>query len=207
MRLDLWFAFVVASVLLTLLPGPNVLLIVGRTLAEGARAGFAVLAGVELGNAALVVLAMLGIGVVVAASATAFTVMKLIGAFYLLWLGVQQWRAPVEDGAVALRMRGAWRDVGRGFLVSATNPKVIAFFAAFFPQFLDPGRPAVPQVALMGLTWLVLEAASGTIYACGASALRPALGSVAWRRRLNRAGGVALIGAGLMTAALRRGSA
>ncbi len=185
--------YLAAVVALVVTPGPAVLYVVARSLEGGRRAGVAASLGIGAGTLAHVALAAGGLSAL-AASAPALRAVKLVGAAYLVWLGVENWRE--RRAAPAPRRRGARGIVLEGALVNLTNPKTALFFLAFLPQFVDPGRgdPAV-QVLVLGAIFVLLAFASDAAYAWlagGLSARRPAGGALT--RRLS--GGV-LVALGL----------
>lgn len=200
-----WLAFAAASAMLLAIPGPTVLMVIAHALGHGRRSAGATVAGVALGDFAAMTASMLGLGALLAASAIIFTVLKWIGAVYLITLGVKLWRAPP---AAALSQRGA-SDAGEersrrmflhAFAVTALNPKSIVFFVAFVPQFLDASRALFPQMAILEATFLTLAAANAATYALAASAARRTIGDPRAQRIVNRTGGSLLIGAGLLAA-------
>ncbi|GIX09160.1 LysE family translocator [Elioraea sp.] len=204
MTVETWIAFVAASAVVLAIPGPTILLVIGQSLGAGRRGALPLVAGVALGDLTAMTLSLAGLGALLAASATAFTVVKWIGAGYLVWLGLALWRAPVPaEGAapVALPARRAMRDA---YVVTALNPKSIAFFVAFVPQFVVPGAAFAPQAAILIATFVVMAAANAALYAVLAARLAGAVRRPAVRRLVNRAGGAMLIGAGAATAAMRR---
>lgn len=203
MPLDLWLAFLAASAVVVVIPGPTVLLVLGQALGGGPRGALPLVAGVALGDLVAMSLSLAGLGAILAASATLFTALKWAGAAYLVWLGVRLWRAPVEGEADAAPAppRRAFRD---SFVVTALNPKSLAFFVAFVPQFLDASRPFLPQAAALVATYVALGAANAGMYALLAGRLAGAARRPSVRRALNRLGGTFLIGAGMATAAMRR---
>jgi threonine/homoserine/homoserine lactone efflux protein len=170
------FAFLLASLVLSLTPGPGVVYIVTRTLAQGRRAGLASVAGVALGNLGNAIGASIGLAALFAVSSFAFTLVKLAGAAYLVWLGVRAWRA--ERGAAATpsfeapRLARIFRD---GFMVALLNPKTALFFAAFLPQFIDPAGSAIAQSVALGALFVAIAAATDAGYALAAGAAAPAL--------------------------------
>jgi threonine/homoserine/homoserine lactone efflux protein len=201
MDLATWLAFVAAAMAMLLIPGPTILLVIGQSLGGGARNAAPLVAGVALGDLTAMTLSLAGLGAVLAASATAFTVLKWAGAAYLLYLGVKMWRAPVT--AQAAPPLPAGRVMREAYLVTALNPKGIVFFVAFVPLFLDPARPFALQAAILVATFVTLAAANAAAYALLAARLSDAVRRPALRRALNRLGGAVLIGAGLAVA-LRR---
>jgi threonine/homoserine/homoserine lactone efflux protein len=180
-------AFLIASVLLAVTPGPGVLYIVTRSLTQGRRHGLASVAGVALGNLGNAVGASIGLAAVFAVSALAFTVVKYLGALYLVYLGVQAIRAPGRDRElprpVAASLRRIFRD---GFIVALLNPKTAVFFAAFLPQFMSPESPAIVQSLTLGSIFVAIAAVTDTAYATAAGALGPALARARGARALGR---------------------
>ena len=206
MSLDLWFAFLLAAFVVLIIPGPTVTLVLSYALGRGRAHAWWIVAGVALGDLTAMTLSMLGLGALLAASATAFTALKWIGAAYLVYLGVKLWRAaPKADGLVA-------PDAGRSpramllhaFAVTALNPKSIVFFVAFVPQFLNPAAPFFEQMLIMELTFLVLATINASSYALLAHAARGLIRKASVQRAVNRTGGTLLIAAGAVTAGYRR---
>jgi len=202
MPVETWIAFLAAASVMLLIPGPTILLVIGQSLGGGRRAALPLVAGVAAGDLVAMTFSLAGLGALLAASAALFTALKLIGAAYLCYLGLKLWRAPVETMAAApLAARDACR---QAFLVTALNPKSIAFFVAFVPQFLDAGRPFLPQAAILVASFVTLAALNALLYALAAGRLSGTGRRPGVRRTLNRLGGGVLIGAGLATATLRR---
>jgi len=204
MSFETWAAFVAASSILLIIPGPTILLVVSYALGQGWRAALPLSIGVALGDFTAMTLSMLGIGALLAASATLFTVLKLLGAAYLIWLGVKLWRAgselkvePVTAKAAAGRM------LAHAWLVTALNPKSITFFVAFLPQFLNRDGDFWTQMAIFEATFLTLAFANAFGYGLVASRARRLVRSPRVIRGINRTGGGLLIGAGLLTATTR----
>lgn len=199
-----WFAFAAASALLLLLPGPTVLMVISHALAHGRKAAGATVAGVVLGDGTAMTASLAGLGALLAVSPALFTALRWVGAIYLVVLGLRLWRAPAGVPGSADIVPGRSRGlVLHAFAVTALNPKTLVFFLAFVPQFLDRSASLLPQLAIFEATFLVLAALNAAFYALGASAARGALGQARVRRNLNRAGGTLLIGAGVLSAALR----
>ena len=206
MALDHWLAFVAASTVLLAIPGPTVLLVISYALGHGRRAAWSTVAGVMLGDFTSMTASLLGLGAVLAASAALFTTLKLVGAAYLVYLGVRLWRAPVSD-AVADEEAPVARP-GRIFLhayaVTALNPKSIVFFIAFLPQFLDRTSPVVPQLVIFEATFLTMAMLGALTYTMLASAARRTIRRPSVQRMVNRTGGGLLVGAGALAVAWRR---
>jgi len=203
MTLELWAAFVAASSILLVIPGPTVLLVVSYALGQGWRTALPMAVGVALGDFTAMTLSMLGLGALLAASATLFAVLKWVGAAYLVWLGIKLWRAggtleapPRTDAVSAVKM------LGHAWLVTALNPKSITFFVAFLPAFLDPHADFLTQMLVFETTFLVLAFANAFGYALVASKARGLVGNPRALRIVNRTGGGLLIGAGVATVSL-----
>lgn len=197
-------AFAIASLVLAATPGPGVLYIVTRALAQGRRAGLASVAGVALGNLGNALAASLGLAALLAVSTLAFDIVKYAGAAYLLYLGIKALRAPPAPTTDAPRLappspRVILRD---GFFVALLNPKTALFFAAFLPQFIDPALPAMTQSVLFAAAFVTIAACTDTAYVLAAGAAAPALGHLKRGRASGRYLTAAIyIGLGLFTAA------
>jgi threonine/homoserine/homoserine lactone efflux protein len=205
MTIETWLAFVAASTVLLIIPGPTILLVVSYALGQGWRAALPMAVGVALGDFTAMTLSMLGIGALLAASSELFVVLRLLGAAYLIWLGVKLWRAggtldaqPRTDKASSVKM------MGHAWLVTTLNPKSITFFVAFLPQFIDPLSGFWQQMAIFELTFLILAFANAFGYGLVASRARSAVRNPKAIRAFNRVGGSLLIGAGAAAAASTR---
>jgi threonine/homoserine/homoserine lactone efflux protein len=171
-----WLAFLIASILFIQVPGPSLLFTIGRALTVGRREALLSVVGNALGLVAQVGLVALGLGAVVAASTAAYTVVKLVGAAYVVWLGVSAIRHRA-DARRALENRERTpatreRAVRAGLIVGVTNPKTIVFFVAFLPQFTSDSGPAALQVALLGIVFGILAVCSDSVWALGAGKAR-----------------------------------
>ena len=207
MSFDLWLTFVAASVVLLIIPGPTILLVLSYALSQGRRVALATAAGVALGDLIAMTTSLLGLGAIVLASATAFSVLKWIGAVYLIWLGVKMMRSAGHVNAPELLSapkRAACGIFGHAAIVTALNPKGIGFFIAFVPQFLDPSRAITPQFAVMIATFVGLAALNALAYALLADKLRQKIARPSVIRGLTRLGGGTLMGMGVLTATLKR---
>jgi threonine/homoserine/homoserine lactone efflux protein len=205
MPLDLWLAFALASAVLLAAPGPTVMLVVSYAIGGGRQTGWATVPGVALGDFTAMTISLLGAGAVLAASATLFTMLKLAGAAYLVWLGVQLWRAdPSGQELAAAKPAGSRAMFWHAYAVTALNPKSIVFFIAFVPQFVTPERALWPQFVILELTFVALAAANAALWAALAGQVRARFRSRKVLRLIHRAGGSLLIAAGALTAAARR---
>jgi threonine/homoserine/homoserine lactone efflux protein len=205
MPLDLWLTFVAASTALLLIPGPTVLLVLSYALSQGRRVAVASAGGVALGDFIAMSLSLAGLGALVMASATLFTLLKWMGAAYLVWLGIKLIRAAPASGLPVTPDMSAARGVfAHAALVTALNPKSIAFFIAFVPQFITPTKPLAPQFAILIATFVILAALNALAYALAADRLRSWIGQPRVITWLTRAGGTTLIAMGALTAMARR---
>lgn len=199
MDLHVWLAYFVASWAIALSPGSGAVLSMSHGLAYGVRQASATILGLQAGLAIILLVAGAGIGALLLASSTAFTVVKVLGAAYLLWLGFKQWNAPVlaaPDGASAAPQQAlsARQRFMLGLFTNATNPKGIVFMVAVLPQFLSPDRPLWLQLLILLATTLGVDVVVMHGYAALASSLRRWLSSARTRRVQNR-----VIGGVLMT--------
>ncbi|KRA24740.1 lysine transporter LysE [Microbacterium sp. Root61] len=191
------FAFTLAALVLIVIPGPSVLFTIGRALALGRIGGLLSVLGNALGLLPIIAAVAFGIGGIVAESVVLFTIVKVVGALYLMYLGIQAIRhrrdaaTTAADGAPA---RSVWRQLGEGFIVGVTNPKTIAFFVAVLPQFVDLRAGAVPmQMMQLGLIFFVLALLSDGAWALVAAGARSWFG-----RSPNRIQNLTATGGGLM---------
>lgn len=198
-------AFFAASLVLAVTPGPGVVYIVTRSLREGRAAGLASVVGVAFGNLGNAVAASLGLAAVLAVSAAAFAILKWAGALYLIYLGLRTLcggpRAGVRRGAARARSRVfILRD---GFVVALLNPKTALFFAAFLPQFVGTDSAPLANVVL-GALFVLVAAATDTLYAIAAGTVAPRLGAASPLERFSRyAAGGAFLGLGMLAARQR----
>ena len=206
MNIEVWIAFVLASAVILVIPGPTILLVVSQAVAHGARSVAPLAAGVVLGDFTAMTLSLMGLGAVMSASAALFAALKWIGAVYLFYLGIRLWRADPSTGAPSSPV---WAPSGkaffeRAFVVTALNPKSIGFFVAFLPQFVSLKDPSLAQLAILEATFLSLAGVNAALYALFAGRLRDRMQSPRVRRWFNRCGGGALMGAGALTTAMER---
>jgi threonine/homoserine/homoserine lactone efflux protein len=180
-------AFLVASLILAVTPGPAVFYIVTRSVAQGRRSGLASVAGVALGNLGNAAGASLGLAALFAISSLAFTVVKYAGALYLVYLGIQALRAPASSESspvvAAASLPRVFRD---GFVVALLNPKTALFFAAFLPQFVRSDANPIAQSLLLGALFVAIAAVTDSVYAVAAGTVAPTLGKARGVRALGR---------------------
>jgi threonine/homoserine/homoserine lactone efflux protein len=200
MSFETWLAFAAASSVLLVIPGPTVLLVVSYALGQGWRTALPMAIGVALGDFTAMTLSMLGLGALLATSATLFTVLKWVGAAYLVYLGIKLWRAGgTLDAAPRTDTVSAAKMLGHAWLVTALNPKSITFFVAFLPAFLDPKADFLTQMLVFETTFLVLAFANAFGYALVASRARRLASDPRAIGIVNKVGGGLLVGAGAAT--------
>ncbi|TWF56393.1 LysE family translocator [Neorhizobium alkalisoli] len=209
MSLEHWLAFVAASAVLLAIPGPTILIVISYALSHGRKVASATVAGVALGDFTSMTASMLGLGALLAASATLFTVLKWAGAAYLIYLGIKLWRVPVAEraadaGEEEVVTARPWRVFLHTYAVTALNPKSIVFFVAFLPQFLDLSKPLFFQMAVFEVTFLILATLNATLYGFLASAARNTIRKPKVQKIVNRTGGSLMIGAGLLSLGFKR---
>jgi len=200
---NLYFAFVAATALLMLIPGPNVALIVANSVARGTRVGLLTVLGTSCAMVPQLVLTLLGMSTVLGMLASWFEWLRWLGVAYLVYLGVRTWRAqPLDISNTSAEQQPERSVFVRGFFVSLTNPKTLLFYSAFFPQFVNPEHDPGAQFLLLSATFLALALMLDSTWAVLAGRARPFL--VMRARLRNRISGALLIGAGLGLALARK---
>lgn len=196
-------SFLIASLFVAIVPGPSVTLITANALRHGTRAGMLSILGTQIGVGSVVAVLVLGYAAIVSTMGIAFEILRYLGAAYLIWLGIKMWRS---DGSLAEADMGK-RPFGsfmlQGFLVLWANPKALLFLGAFIPQFVNPAGNTSTQVALLGLSFMVVTTVCDSMYAVAAG------GAGAWLSKhkvklLERVSGTFLIGGGVWLLATRR---
>jgi len=192
-------AFVLASFFLLVVPGPTIIMVVSQALAHGKRVALASVLGVGLGDLFAATLSIVGVGTLLATSATAFTVLKWVGAAYLIWIGIKMWRAPVSSFKLVDKKDGSasstvFRDA---FLVTLFNPKGIVFFVAFVPLFIQPSAEFTPQAVVFISVFVILGVFNAAAYALLAAHAREWIKKPSILRIMTRLGASFLISAGL----------
>ncbi|MFP5466215.1 MAG: LysE family transporter [Gammaproteobacteria bacterium] len=214
MDLNVWLAFFAASWVIAISPGSGAVLSMSHGLAYGVRNASATIVGLQLGLAVVLLVAGVGVGALLLASATAFTAVKVLGAAYLIWMGFQQWRAPVQvsDGTPALAagvpgLPSVRQRVTLGFFTNVTNPKGIVFMVAVLPQFIQPGRPLWLQLLILLATSIGVDLMVMHGYAFLASRAQRWLATARARRAQNRVFGGVLIAMGASLFMVKRSGA
>ncbi len=202
MNPELFVAFLLITVVLIVTPGPIVTLVIATAAGQGVRAGLTTVAGTAVGSLILVSAIAFGLSWILKSSAILFEVIRWVGAAYLIWLGIQAWRSASATSDVVPPQGHVhfWR----GFLVALSNPKTLAFFTAFLPQFVDPKLPADFQLAVMCAVSVAMAAVIDSGWAIAAGLGRSWFMKNARRKLLARMSGVALIGGGIWLSLARR---
>ena len=202
MPLETWLAYTLVTTTFLLIPGPTIILVISYSLLRGRQAVIALVLGVGLGDLTAMSLSFLGVGVLLQTAATAFYLIKWLGAAYLIWLGIKMWCSASEFTHLDKKSRShAWREIfSSAYITTALNPKSIVFFLAFIPQFIEPELPFTTQAVILGATFFVLAIISVLGYAALAIYAGQQLHLPLIQRWTHRIGGGLLIGAGGLTA-------
>jgi len=208
MNIELWLAFVAASSILLVIPGPTILTVLSYSLARGPSAIVPLVAAVALGDATALFLSLLGLGALLATSALWFTAIKWIGGLYLLYMGVSLIRAGTSSLELSTpnAIQSKWRLFFNTWLVTALNPKGIIFFVAFLPQFINTTAPASRQLWVLSVTFVALATINACAYAIFADRAKNLLSSTRARKRFNVTGGALLSVAGLWALSAKHSS-
>ena len=208
MNLNTWCLFFGMTFVVSATPGPNMLLIMSTSARWGVRAAVAAMAGCMSSLLVMMCVSAAGLGAVLHTFPAVFDALRLVGAAYLAYLGVQCWRSPVEEAAAdeavaSVASKSAWSLYRRGAMVAGSNPKAMLFAAAFFPQFIHADSPALPQFAILLATFTVIEVSWYFAYAFSGHKLSQYLQQASVMRAFNRVTGGAFIGFAALMAAVR----
>ena len=202
MNWELFTAFIVITLILVITPGPIVTLVIATGASHGMRAALTTVAGTTIGNGILIAAIAFGLSWILKSSAELFDYLRWAGAAYLVWLGIQAWRN-ASGGNALPTLRGRvhfWR----GMVVALTNPKTIAFFTAFLPQFIDPALPAERQLVVMCIVSVLLAGCTDAGWGIAAGFSRAWFVKSARAKWLGRMSGAVLIGGGIWLTLTRR---
>ena len=207
MSLSIWITYILATTVILIIPGPVIILLVSQAVKHGRKSVVPLVTGAFLGDFTAMTLSLLGLGAIMTASAALFTLFKWIGAIYLVYLGIRLWRTNLEIDSISQDNKGASPRTSctlfkRAYIVTTLNPKGIAFFVAFLPQFVSPQGPASSQILTLGGTFLSLSLVNASLYTLFAGQLREAIKRSGVQKWFNRCGGTAVIGAGIFTAGM-----
>ena len=207
MSLEAWLAFAAASAIMLAIPGPTILLVVSYALGHGRKTALATVSGVALGDFTAMTASLFGLGALLAASATLFTVLKWIGGAYLIWLGIKLWRAPIVSEPMAdndnLPEEKSLKIFLHAYIVTALNPKSIVFLAALFPQFIVPHQPQIMQYVVLGTTTIVVDIIVMIGYATLATRIASWIKGPSQMKALNRLFGSLFVLVGALLASTR----
>jgi threonine/homoserine/homoserine lactone efflux protein len=211
MSLHTWWLFVATVFVVSAIPGPNMLLVMTQTAQHGLRRATATMAGCLSALVLMLSISAAGLGVFLKAWPTMFDALRLIGAAYLIYLGVKSWRATAHASAAAASgdalavkpVRSAGALYRNGFLVASSNPKAILFAAALLPQFIDAAKPTLPQFGVLVATFTVIEISWYLVYAGFGARIGTTLRSERVAKAFNRLTGGVFVGFGAMMALVR----
>ncbi|WP_456294916.1 LysE family translocator [Vibrio sp. AK197] len=206
MDIEIWMSFVLASIVLVLSPGPTVLLVIGQSLAYGRKSVVPMILGVISGDIVALTFSLLGVGAILSTSSFVFNTMKWIGAIYLIYLGIKAWRSPISTGDVDVYPIGkSWKVYRDSFLVTALNPKGLAFFLAFLPLFISPNESNVGmQMLILAMTFILASFCSVSFYAYFGGRIRGYVSSEKGQKLFNKFSGSMLVSAGAITSTLKQ---
>ncbi|MCK0530451.1 LysE family translocator [Sphingobium agri] len=198
MSLHAWWLYVTAVFLISATPGPNMLHVMTQSIAHGPRKAMVTMAGLMSAVLPCLIASALGLGALLKASPRLFDVLRYAGVAYLIWLGIKAWRAPATGGGDtdAGQAQRASRLYGTALLTGLSNPKLIIFAAALFPQFIDTTRPFAAQLAILVASFVVIESFWYSVYALGGMKLKRWLEPANRQRLFNRGTGLLFIGFG-----------
>lgn len=207
MTVPTWWLFVMMSFVVSGTPGPNMLLVMSSSARYGVRQALATMAGCMTALIAMMCISAAGLGALLQAFPAVFDALRWMGAAYLIYLGIKSWRASVDTGLTDVPLVTAASAAAlfqRGFLVAASNPKAILFAAAFLPQFITPSAARLPQLAILVVSFAVIEGGWYLAYAMGGRRIALHLRQGRTLRLFNRLTGGAFVGFGVLMAALRQ---
>ncbi len=203
---DLYLGFIAAACTLIAMPGPNTTLIVGNTISYGTAKGLTTLAGTCSALVIQLIVIILGLTETAAVLSEWFDRLRWLGVAYLFWLGIKEWlsKSGTEPDTAPAPVRRARAFYAQGFMVCLTNPKTLAFFAAFLPQFVDARHPPLPQLAVLAVTFMVLAIAGDGIFCLLAGRIRPYIVGARYASLRHKISGTCLLACGLGLALVRR---
>ncbi|PVZ69623.1 LysE family translocator [Pelagibaculum spongiae] len=203
MSIEVWISFIAASMVLCFSPGPTVFLVMGKALEHGKKSVTPLVAGTLSGDVIAMSFSFVGMGALLATSATLFNILKWAGALYLLYLGIKAFCTKATAAHIELKQMEKSSVYFNSLLVTALNPKGIIFFMAFFPLFINANSPVLSQMIIMAVSFLVVSTLSVTFYATFSGILRNKVSSVKFQNGFNKVSGGMLVGAGAITATIQ----
>lgn len=205
MTIETFLAFIAAATLLIIIPGPTNMVVVSSAMRFGLKMSLWTILGAALSHTIFFSISFAGLATILLASATVFEWIRWIGVGYMIWLGVRQWTSrvsPMQEGR-SQAVVSAWSLLLQGFAVNTTNPKALVFYAAFFPPFVNPNSPIIPQLMLMALVFIAIFVIVAVIHGFAAAQARSLMTNPRQVKLTNRVAGSFLIGAGVLLAAAR----
>lgn len=203
MSIEVWISFIAASMVLCFSPGPTVFMVMGKALEHGKKSVTPLVAGTLSGDVIAMSFSFVGMGALLATSATLFNILKWAGVLYLLYLGIKAFRTKASAASIESKQMEKGSVYFNALLVTALNPKGIIFFMAFFPLFINANAPVLSQMIIMALSFLVVSTLSVTFYATFSGILRNKVSSVKFQNGFNKVSGGMLVGAGAITATIQ----
>jgi len=206
MSIETWLAFVSTVFIFAIIPGPTVIFVVGQAITHGKKSVTPLALGVLSGDLIAMIISLLGLGAILATSATLYTILKWFGVAYLIYLGIKAFKEePKMDEELFEEMNTSKSKMfSSSLIVTALNPKNVVFFVAFFPQFVNTSTNVLPQFLTLMVSFSLITLATISSFALFSGAIQHKIKSYKAKKRLNRAGGTALIGAGVFTATIQK---
>lgn len=206
MSIEIWFAFISTVFIFAIIPGPTVIFVIGQAITHGKKSVTPLALGVLTGDFIAMVISLLGLGAILATSAVLYTILKWIGVFYLIYLGIKAFKEePSVDSQLFKQMNMSKSKMFKSSLiVTALNPKNIVFFVAFLPQFINTSSEVLPQFLILMISFSAVTLCTITCFAFFAGSIQHKITSYKAKKRLNQVGGTALIGAGIFTATMQK---
>ena len=206
MTIETWLAFISAVFIFAIIPGPTVIFVIGQAITHGKKSVTPLALGVLFGDFIAMVISLLGLGALLATSATLYTILKWFGVCYLIYLGIKAFtEEPSEESDLFQKNdMSKFKMFRDSSIVTALNPKNIVFFVAFFPQFVNTSVEVFPQFLILMFSFSVITLITITSFAMFAGSIEHKIRSYKAKKRLNQVGGSALVGAGVFTAAMQR---
>lgn len=206
MSIETWLAFISTVFIFAIIPGPTVIFVIGQAITHGKKSVTPLALGVLSGDLLAMIVSLLGLGAILATSATLYTILKWFGVLYLIYLGIKAFKEePKVDEALFEELNTSKSKMfSSSLIVTALNPKNVVFFVAFFPQFVNTSTNVLPQFLILMVSFSIVTLLTISSFALFAGSIQHKIKSYKAKKRLNRAGGTALVGAGVFTATMQR---
>ena len=201
---ETWLSYVGTAFVVCMIPGPTILMVMAQALNHGPKSLLPLIMGTGTGSLLTMSLSFIGLGALMSASAVMFGALKWLGAVYLVYLGINYWRAPVESLRLHSGLMDARQVFRDSFIVTALNPKSIVFFVMLLPLFIDDSHPILMQMMIMSVSFIAVSSLTVMIYGLFSGYIHDKLQSPSTRKWFNRTGGGLLMGAGALTAMMQR---